>query len=124
MAGYNPDYISNLIRQGKMDGQRIGRNWFTTEDAVRRYMVTQKFVSPKDLVMSIRWLKRAVVLAIIFAIGWLAWRYIWPQVVTEHAQSDFGGRTPLQTKQAAGVEVTTYSDETGEIGISVKSKPE
>ena len=37
LSGYNPDYISSLIRSGKLRGTKVGKNWMTTADDVRRY---------------------------------------------------------------------------------------
>jgi len=38
ISGYNPDYLSFLIREGKMRGKKVGRNWLTTREDVRYYL--------------------------------------------------------------------------------------
>ena len=38
ISGYNPDYMGYLIRTGKMNGKKFGRNWMTTKDDVNYYM--------------------------------------------------------------------------------------
>jgi len=35
---YSAKYLNLLIRQGKLEAHKEGRNWFSTEDAVRRYI--------------------------------------------------------------------------------------
>jgi hypothetical protein len=40
LSGYSPDYIGQLIRQGKLPGKQIysAVSWVTTEEAVLKYM--------------------------------------------------------------------------------------
>ena len=38
ISGYNPDYLSSLIRSGKIYGKKIGKSWLTTEDDIRKYL--------------------------------------------------------------------------------------
>jgi hypothetical protein len=40
ISGYAPDYIGQLIRQGKIEGKQVFSNvaWVTTEEALRSYM--------------------------------------------------------------------------------------
>ena len=35
---YGQEYLSLLVRQGKIAGYKEGRNWLTTVEAVREYM--------------------------------------------------------------------------------------
>jgi len=37
LSGLTPGHLRLLIRQGGMWGTKIGRNWVTTEQAVREY---------------------------------------------------------------------------------------
>lgn len=39
ISGYNSDYLSYLIRSGKMHGRKVGRNWMTTQEDVKYYLV-------------------------------------------------------------------------------------
>ena len=38
ITGYNQDYLGFLARTGKLDGQKIGRNWVTSISAVNRLL--------------------------------------------------------------------------------------
>lgn len=40
ISGYSPDYVGQLIRQGKLPGKQVYYNvaWVTTESAVRAYV--------------------------------------------------------------------------------------
>ncbi len=44
LSGYSPDYIGQLIRQGKISGKQIYFNvaWVTTEDEIYRYLQEKK----------------------------------------------------------------------------------
>lgn len=44
LTGYSPDYLGQLIRQGKLPGKQVYSSvaWVTTEDAVRTYMAAAK----------------------------------------------------------------------------------
>jgi hypothetical protein len=42
MTGYHPDYLSQLIRLGQLNGEKIGRNWFTTESALKKHIQKKK----------------------------------------------------------------------------------
>ncbi|HEY4477440.1 MAG TPA: helix-turn-helix domain-containing protein, partial [Candidatus Paceibacterota bacterium] len=38
---YSAEYLSLLCRKGKIHSKKIGRNWYTTKDAVRKYIARQ-----------------------------------------------------------------------------------
>ncbi len=44
LSGYSPDYIGQLIRQGKISGKQIYFNvaWVTTEEEINRYLQEKK----------------------------------------------------------------------------------
>lgn len=44
LSGYSPDYIGQLIRQGKLPGKQVysSVSWVTTEDAILSYMESSK----------------------------------------------------------------------------------
>ncbi len=44
ISGYNPDYLTQLIRTKKLSGKRVGRNWFTTKDAVTKNLSRKRVV--------------------------------------------------------------------------------
>lgn len=47
ISGYTPRHILHLIKKGELWGCRIGRNWFTTEEAVRQYKARDVRPGPK-----------------------------------------------------------------------------
>ena len=51
ISGYTQDYLGSLIREKKLKGKRIGRNWFTTEEALRRYLSTKKFLPVREFLL-------------------------------------------------------------------------
>ena len=42
ISGYHSDYLSALIRKGELKGEKIGGNWFTTEEEIKNYIFKQK----------------------------------------------------------------------------------
>ncbi len=44
MSGYSPDYLGQLIRGGKLEGQQVFMNvaWMTTKEAVEEYINKSK----------------------------------------------------------------------------------
>lgn len=71
LSGYTPDYIGQLIRNGKLPGQQIFSNvaWMTTEEAVLAYMDKKrpesKVAAFKDRYLNLDLLTRTYVVA-----GW------------------------------------------------------
>ena len=47
LSGLSQPHLSLLIRQGKLWGTKIGRNWVTTEQAVREYLARDRKPGPK-----------------------------------------------------------------------------
>lgn len=45
LTGYHPDYISYLIRNGKIKGSKIGRNWFVSKTELQGYLSTKQYSS-------------------------------------------------------------------------------
>lgn len=41
-------HINRLIQEGKMAGIRLGRNYFTSREAVRDYLYTDRRTGPKS----------------------------------------------------------------------------
>jgi hypothetical protein len=41
-SGLSPGYLRILVRNGVIWGQKIGRNWVTTEKAVREYLAHKR----------------------------------------------------------------------------------
>ena len=38
---YSQEYLSLLARKGKLFSKKIGRNWYTTKEAIREYLNNQ-----------------------------------------------------------------------------------
>ncbi|MEK7525715.1 MAG: hypothetical protein AAB561_01730, partial [Patescibacteria group bacterium] len=56
LAPYSQEYISLLVRRGKIFGQKIGRNWFTTTEAVEEYVrkyAGSSLIKKKDSLISL-----------------------------------------------------------------------
>lgn len=47
LSGLTQEHISLLLRRGNLRGKKIGRNWVTTEQAVREYMARDRRPGPK-----------------------------------------------------------------------------
>src|ERR1035437_6897090 len=45
-APYSQEYLSLLARRGKIFAKKIGRNWYTTHEALERYISEQALLSP------------------------------------------------------------------------------
>jgi len=47
ISGLSQPHLSLLIRQKKLWGKKIGRNWVTTEQAIRDYLALNRKPGPK-----------------------------------------------------------------------------
>ncbi len=47
ICGFAQDYLRRVVRSGKMWGTKIGRNWVTSEAAVKEYMAKERRPGPK-----------------------------------------------------------------------------
>ncbi len=47
LFNYSNDHISLLLRQGKIIGKKIGRDWFTTAAEVEKYLKYNPKPGPK-----------------------------------------------------------------------------
>ncbi len=129
--GYNPDYLGFLIRKGKIEGRRIGRDWFTSEESVKTYLSTKRFLPIKDILFS-KVSPRIVfvVLAAAILIGIGAFLFFSPGPYLQRTAGDFT-KKELQSKEVniaaprnkevKEVKVTTYtSDSAGGIEVSIQ----
>ena len=135
ISGYHPDYLSFLIRKEKIKGRRIGRDWFTTEEAIRSYLSTKRFLSIENLLFSKIKTKRIFIFALaIILIGIGAFLISNSPFYSQYISGDFVDKTELQTENlnisqfseedTKEVKITTYSsDSAGGIEISVQSEP-
>ena len=47
ISGFTPSYIRQLLRKEKIAGRKIGRDWWTTEEAIRDYLTKERRPGPK-----------------------------------------------------------------------------
>ncbi len=47
MSGLTTGFIRRLLRQGEIEGIKIGRNWLTTREAIRDYLKRERRPGPK-----------------------------------------------------------------------------
>ena len=48
ISGLSQGHLSLLIREGKLWGTKLGRNWVTTKKAVREYLARDRRPGPKS----------------------------------------------------------------------------
>ena len=136
ISGYSPDYLGSLIREGKIGGKRIGRDWFTTEEALRVYLSTKKFLPVKEFLFFRTHPKLSFLfLGVVISGITIATISIFnPPTYFQRSPGDFEDRVELQRKEiiieegkgqeVQELEVTSYSsDEAGGIEISLESNP-
>jgi excisionase family DNA binding protein len=46
-TGYTPRYICYLLANGLLEGRKLGRDWFTTQEALDRYLASDPRPGPK-----------------------------------------------------------------------------
>ena len=47
LSGFQPSYIRRLLVRGTIPGVRLGRDWWTTREAIEAYMKTERRPGPK-----------------------------------------------------------------------------
>jgi len=47
LSGLTADHLRRLVREGDLWGKKIGRNWVTTEQAVKEYLARDRRPGPK-----------------------------------------------------------------------------
>ena len=47
ISGFSQEHIALLIRKGELWGKKIGRNWVTSEKAIRKYLTRDRRPGPK-----------------------------------------------------------------------------
>ena len=47
LCGLSSAHLRRLVREGKIAGTKIGRNWVTTEEAVAQYLAQDRRPGPK-----------------------------------------------------------------------------
>ncbi|MFH0968888.1 MAG: hypothetical protein V1804_00055 [Patescibacteria group bacterium] len=67
LCSYSQEYLSLLARQGKLQSKKIGKRWFTTEEAVSEYLKEKRpgekiadyrkeLLAPKKVKFNYSWL--------------------------------------------------------------------
>ena len=46
-SGLSVSFIRRLVGDGRIWGMKIGRNWITTEDAIKKYLAMDRRPGPK-----------------------------------------------------------------------------
>jgi len=47
VSGLSPDHLRRLVRTGELWGRKVGRNWVTSMEAVRKYLARDRKPGPK-----------------------------------------------------------------------------
>ena len=47
LSGFTTGYIRRLLRNGTIEGVKIGPLWYTTEEAIQEYLKTERRPGPK-----------------------------------------------------------------------------
>ena len=47
ISGLSASHIRKLLRDGEIEGVKIGRDWSTTEEAIRQYLKQDRRPGPK-----------------------------------------------------------------------------
>lgn len=47
ISGFTPSYIRRLLRNSTIEGVKLGRDWYLTEDAIRDYLEKERRPGPK-----------------------------------------------------------------------------
>mgnify|MGYP000956369296 CR=1 FL=1 len=48
LSGLTSSYIRRLLREQRLAGVKVGRDWFTTEEALRTYLAQDRRPGPKS----------------------------------------------------------------------------
>lgn len=106
ISGYNPDYMSYLIRSGKMDGRKVGRNWMTTKDAVHQYLSNQSTFSKlthKSVTLKLGFIVVAISLIITFG-GYYAFTLVYQNGYDQAHASKLDGRADVSKQLDESIE--------------------
>ena len=121
ISGYHPDYLSSLIRKGEIKGERIGRNWFSTEEDIKDYLLRKKFFPLKDVLLSRISKKQLIVFICLIILSIIAIPFFLPsKVIVQNVAGDFSN-DQLNIKNTNVAKITAYSsDSAGGVEISIQ----
>jgi hypothetical protein len=130
ISGYHPDYLGSLIRSHKIKGGKIGRDWFTTEEDLRKYLFNRRFFLAKDLLFQKISKKTSFVILAVFLLSLFVFFLVYnPKTHLQKLAGDFisGNRTQEKSflideaSSPKEIKITSYmSDDRGNIGIAVE----
>ena len=126
ISGYHPDYLGYLIRIGKIEGEKVGRDWLTSEEALKNHLATKKFVSIKDFFLYKKWLKLSylAIATILISIGIFIILIFNSPASRQKVVGDFVNSKEVQSKNVGELKITAYSlDDSGEIELSIQQPP-
>ncbi len=147
ISKYNPDYLGYLIRTKKLGGKKIGRDWFTTKEALEAYLTSKKYIpleqgsSETSFLFSVRQKIENKGLLIVIFLGIVYLAFLGGMLLSnssgQEIEGDFGEQKKLQEKRIfigedlkdkipdiKKLNITTYSlDEDGEIEVSMGIEP-
>ncbi len=52
LSGLSPPHLRRLVSTGEIWGKKLGRNWFTTAQAVREYLARDRRPGPRSKITS------------------------------------------------------------------------
>ena len=58
ISGYHQDYLSSLIRNKEIQGEKMGGNWFTTENEIKNYIFKQEIRHKKWIIKYFLYFKK------------------------------------------------------------------
>lgn len=58
ISGYHQDYLSFLIRKREIKGEKMGRNWVTTEEEIRNYILNKEIKHKKSILKYFLYFKK------------------------------------------------------------------
>ncbi len=47
LSGLSPNHLRRLVSEGEIWGEKLGRDWFTTEQAVKEYIARERRPGPR-----------------------------------------------------------------------------
>jgi len=47
LSGLSPNHLRRLVSEGEIWGEKLGRDWFTTEHSVKKYLARDRRPGPK-----------------------------------------------------------------------------
>lgn len=88
---YHSDYLSQLIRKGEIEGEKIGRSWCTTRSQIERYKLRKQYVTLGHLLKPYAFEIIVLLLGVgIFSFGLVYWRGVTVEPISQETQTELG----------------------------------